>query len=538
MGKAFYLDFVRQIIYQTLLEEKIKNPTKYIGGKNEVSLLSFYEQLVQQDDVDRFTEIYKDLIDQQNRTGLIANGVIVSPENPTITNLNQCTIVPLSFTATFRCTLEDRDLVLESLNHAIELLKGRKRDIAEFDNGKLFQVGTFGNNVNGMPLLHSGDFLGVKDIGQSLYYFLTGKLLELEEKMIDIDLENNDYLYYEENNQLKVGIYYHKHYDNVLTDFVSRSVSYNSETKRFYIIEERTSRSEFRNLPIFREAECSCYIDGTGRTGYGNINDEGLTNEGLWTFTITWVFSNVETEPSAYSISSETIVVDEYDFINVEETNEYPDIIFPPEHESFAKYKVSLSFDALRCDEPRTLNGNEYCQISLGGSATVTNARIRFGNDILKVGITKLKIKGSPDIEIYNALDPTWYWLEPLEVPASNNANTKPIQLIANAFKTNSHTDSLNINLQYTFVIDTEIALIKQFYDYARYGEQAVIESGAIVVDGITPNMIFGIVEFYNTWGNYEIKEIPTKVVESVDIDNSESDTLTITIPFQVQGEY
>ena len=188
MGKAFYLDFVRQIIYQTLLEEKIKNPTKYIGGKNEVSLLSFYEQLVQQDDVDRFTEIYKDLIDQQNRTGLIANGVIVSPENPTITNLNQCTIVPLSFTATFRCTLEDRDLVLESLNHAIELLKGRKRDIAEFDNGKLFQVGTFGNNVNGMPLLQSGDFLGVKDIEQSTLLFLETKIAELEQDNIEIDI--------------------------------------------------------------------------------------------------------------------------------------------------------------------------------------------------------------------------------------------------------------------------------------------------------------------------------------------------------------
>lgn len=538
MGKAFYLDFVRQIIYQTLLEEKIKNPTKYIGGKNEVSLLSFYEQLVQQDDVDRFTEIYKDLIDQQNRTGLIANGVIVSPENPTITNLNQCTIVPLSFTATFRCTLEDRDLVLESLNHAIELLKGRKRDIAEFDNGKLFQVGTFGNNVNGMPLLQSGDFLGVKDIEQSTLLFLETKIAELEQDNIEIGIKSGDYLYYEENSKLKVGVYTNNHYNNVLTELINRSDSYVIGNQEFYIDEERTSRNTFSYLPIIKRAICSCYIDGVLKEGTGTILNEYLDDEGIWHFEILWKFTDIETQPSSYSISSETIEADEYGFTNVEETSEYPDIIFPPEHESFAKYKVSLSFDALRCDEPRTLNGNEYCQISLGGSATVTNARIRFGNDILKVGITKLKIKGSPDIEIYNALDPTWYWLEPLEVPASNNANTKPIQLIANAFKTNSHTDSLNINLQYTFVVDTEIALIKQFYDYTRYGEQAVIEDGAIVVDGITPNMIFGIVEFYNTWGNYEIKEIPAKVVESVDNENSESDVLTITIPFQVQGEY
>ena len=48
---------------------------------------------------------------------------------------------------------------------------------------------------------------------------------------------------------------------------------------------------------------------------------------------------------------------------------DYP-ILFPPEHEGFEKYKLSLSFDSIKCNQPRTLNGDEYCDISFGGSAT------------------------------------------------------------------------------------------------------------------------------------------------------------------------
>ena len=444
MNKAFPLDFVRQLIEQTLLEENIKDPEKYIGGKNYLSLCSFYEQLVQQDEVDRYTELYKDIIDQQNRTGLIANGVILAPENPTITNLNQCTIIPLSFTINFRCNLENRDNVLYTLNHMISLLKGRKFDIAEFDNGKLFKVGTFGNNVNGVPIIKNGDFLGFGFTDDYYVNQIDAKLGEL--------------------------------------------------------------------LDIF------CFEDGTE-----NLKD------GDWWY--------IEKEGKLCVVR----YTEEDGFVEVFDDGSYPDIVFPPEHNSFDPYKISISFDSLRCDEPRTLNANEYCSITFGGSATISNAKIRFGNDILKLGFEKLLIKGNPDIEISDEDNQTWYWLEPLEIPSSNNANTKPIQLISNAFNTNSHTDSLNISLQYTFVVDTDIPLIKQFYDYARYGIQATIgeKDGKTFIeeDGITPNIIYKICELYNTWGNYEVIFIKAKVVESIEIENTESDVLSITIPFQIQGD-
>ena len=87
--RSFPIDFVRQVIEQTLLEEKIKEPNKYFGGDSQVKLFSFYEQLQKDDEVNRYVEIYRDLTEQQNRTGLIMNGTIIAPENPTITNVNQ-----------------------------------------------------------------------------------------------------------------------------------------------------------------------------------------------------------------------------------------------------------------------------------------------------------------------------------------------------------------------------------------------------------------------------------------------------------------
>ena len=67
----------------------------------------------------------------------------------------------------------------------------------------------------------------------------------------------------------------------------------------------------------------------------------------------------------------------------LENDGTHKDIIFPPEHTSFEKYKLSFSFDAIRCDEPRNLNGEEYCELSFGGSATLVNTGVKLGNDLL-----------------------------------------------------------------------------------------------------------------------------------------------------------
>ena len=430
MSKAFFIDYIRQLIIQTLEQEHIKNPN-LVGGANQVNLFSFYEQLVNQSEVDRYVEMYKELADQQNRSGLIANGIIASPENPTITNINKGTIVPLSFTCAFRLLLEDRDLMLETIDNLIAIHKGRKVDIAQFDNGKLFVVGTIANNVVGTPMIRIGDFIGTKTnsedsvddfIAERLntfnvypYYFNTSELFLSQ---------RTRYLYFEENNLLKVAVY------------------------------------------------------------------------------------NVDTEQWEEKVDDNT----------------YDDVIFPPQHNSFTKYKVSISFDAMRTNEPRTLNGKEVIEISFGGNATVVNKSIKLGNDLTKVCVQKHKLV-TKDLE--QPLDNVEHWLEPLEMPSGNNADTQLNRLMSNNFVANTHTDSITISNRYTFICDDDETLLDEWYDYGRYGTQTTI----------TPNIIYKVTELYSAWGLVKKKQYLAKIVESIDIDNNENDVLTIAIPFQKQGE-
>ena len=439
--KSFPLDFIRQIIEQTLLEEHHKNPTKYFGGANQVNLFSFYEQLQKDEEVNRYVEIYNDLVNQQNRTGLIMNGVLLSPENPTITNLNQCLIIPMTFTGTFRCKIGDRDLVLETINHMIELLKGRKVDVAELNNGTLFKVGTMANNVNGSPYYTNGDFIGYKP------YMSGSSILSLDSYMT---------------NRL-----------NALTT-------------------------------------------------------QGLTNVATYP---QWFYYGNQSSTGVYSLSVAYKEDNNSTWTKIVDDGSYSDVIFPQENTSFTPYKVSLSFDSIRVDEPRTLNGNEYCNISFGGSATIVSKDVLLGNELTKLGIKKTKIVASTDITITG----TQYWLEPLELPSGANAGTQVSQLLSNKFITNSHTDNLTISNQYTFMLDMSVDLLKQWFKYARYGTQA---NGTTITydNGITPNMIYEIKEIWSSWGNVDICTFNAKIVESIDIENTESDSLTISIPFQVQG--
>ena len=433
MEKAFEIDIVRQVIYQTILQEYIKNPDDFIGRKDQIALTSFYEHLLSNEEIDRYVETVRDLNNQQNRTGLIANGIIVEPSNPTITNLNQCDIIPLEFTLNFRCTLANRDKVRYTLNNVITVLKGRKQDVAEFDNGKLFLVGTMGNNVNGSPTIESGDFIGALPLGQSLDTWINNTITSLSQNYLFTAnvFEDGSYLYFETiGGKLAVAVY-----------------EYDSENQT-YVWHER------------------------------------------------------------------------------QESSDYPNIIFPPEHNSFVKWKVSLSFDSFRCTEPRTLNAEDYCDLIFGGSATIVSQYVLLGNELTKLSIKKHGVKTATglDTTLTNGVN---YYLEPLETPSGNNASTTANQLISNKFFTNSHTDGLTITRQYTFVMDSNIGLLKDLFLYARYGIQ----------NNIAPNLLYKVTEYFSAWGIVNVYEKLCKIVENIDIENNESDVMTISLVFQLQGD-
>lgn len=434
--KSFPIEYIRTIFEQKLLEQHNKD-NHFFGGTNQIALSSFYEQLKGQDEIDRFVETYRDLTEQQNRMGLIGNGVILAPENPTYTNLYSATIIPLTWTCSIRCTLENRDQMIDTINNLIEQLKGIKVDVAEIsaidDNGNSymqpFMVGTLGQYRSGVPKIKNGDFIGSTSIAN-----IATRINTLATKgitMPTLSQAQTLWVYYLDGGILRVALNY-----------------YNSST----------SSRKWKQI----------------------------TNDGT-----------------------------------------YNDIIFPPEHSGLAKYKVSFSFDSIRCDEPRNLNSQEYCEISFGGSATLVNESVKLGNDLLYIRISKKKIIADTPYT-YSTNN---HYLEPLEMPSGINANTNPISLVSNHFISNTHTDSLALSLQYTFILDTTKILLTQWFDYARYGTQG------IATDKISPNTIYEITEYWSSWGSFESKIFNAKIVESIDIENTESDTLTISVPFQIQGE-
>lgn len=203
-----------------------------------------------------------------------------------------------------------------------------------------------------------------------------------------------------------------------------------------------------------------------------------------------------------------------------------------PQHESFEKMKIDLSLDDIKVDEPFTLDATQYCNITFGGTATLITNGLKLGNDLTHVTFSKYIIKGQTDY-IFGANS---YDLEPLEMPSGLNANTIPNQLRSNFFKANTHTDSLAISLQYTFILDIQIPLLKQWFDYGRYGI-CNLNNGAIQDSSITPNIIYKIKEYWCAWGIVNVYEFKAKIVEDIDIENTESDTMTIGIALQVQGD-
>ena len=540
MLKTFPIDFIRQIFEQKLFEEHQKNPELF-GGKNQVNIFSFYEQLKTQDEVNRFVENYRALTNQQNRTKLVLNGVLVSPENPTITNLYSSTIIPMSWTCSMRCTLDNRDASIVTINNLIKELKGRKVDVAQLecvdDDGNKytepFMVGTIGQN-NGEPQLKNGDYIGsvenANDIVEKLTNFQT----------LGFDIEYKNYnLYCENDEKLKVvkaikgdNIFYgtdtiiEELYDD--NDFLSGAIikrtTDETYTTKPLLYAKPTQGQLFVELINSQYVIIDCAVE---MLSYELVN-------GHLEFTLKYTILEPTIQDSnvvyvQYAMGTYIYLLN-YSFAYNDGT--ITDIVFPPEHTSFEKYKVSLSFDAIRCDEPRNLNEKEYCELSFGGSATLVNNGVKLGNDLLKLSIHKNKIVANPTVDLSSS---SIYYLEPLEMPSGSNANTQISQLMSNKFISNTHTDSLSLTLQYTFIADENVELLNQWFDYARYGTQDTTSS--TLDERISPNIVYDVVEYWSGWGNYKTKQVLAKITGDISIENTESDTLTLGVTFQVQGE-
>jgi hypothetical protein len=108
---------------------------------NTIFLASFYEQIQDDEQINRYVDTIKELLALQNREKSESNykamGIIAQSGNAEIINIKQNYISPLEYQARFDIELNDRDYVLGKLKTLINDLRGRKFDLIQLTNQQI-----------------------------------------------------------------------------------------------------------------------------------------------------------------------------------------------------------------------------------------------------------------------------------------------------------------------------------------------------------------------------------------------------------------
>lgn len=106
---------------------------------SSIFLASFYEQIQEPDQIERYVENIKELLALQNReqdkSNYKAMGVIAQSGNAEIINIKTNYISPLEYQARFEIEVNDRDYVLGKLKTLIDNLRGRKFEVVLLQSG-------------------------------------------------------------------------------------------------------------------------------------------------------------------------------------------------------------------------------------------------------------------------------------------------------------------------------------------------------------------------------------------------------------------
>jgi hypothetical protein len=121
-------------LLRALFVDKLNDPT--------IFLASFYEQIQDDQQIERYVETIKELLALQNREKSESNykamGIVAQSGNAEIINIKQNYISPLEYQARFDIELSDRDYVLGKLKTLINDLRGRKFDMLLGVSGKAY----------------------------------------------------------------------------------------------------------------------------------------------------------------------------------------------------------------------------------------------------------------------------------------------------------------------------------------------------------------------------------------------------------------
>ena len=385
---------------------------------NTIFLASFYEQIQDDQQIERYVETIKELLALQNREKSESNykamGIIAQSGNAEIINIKQNYISPLEYQARFDIELSDRDYVLGKLKTLINDLRGRKFDIVALTNGSVSILPdnfTIGQTTNKIALNPLGTFVTVGATNPT---------------------------------------------------FTAPSAFVAHLNSTYEIVESSTAfllNVPYKVLFIYNNLLRSRVITRTGAT--------------------TYTYASLQT------------------IGEVEKT-----------------YKLSLSFDGIQSQEPYINNGVDRVFLFFGGSATVVEANVSLGNDIILNTIQVGKNTG------------TIFTVEPTEIPASLSVSDDTFQTYANGYRTQDRNLAIGNKMAYSFIYDNTIALYNDLYTYSRFGTNASSYA----------QQVFTIKEYRYSFGVLTTNTFFAKLGD-VATSNTNGDVMTLSVNLKV-GDY
>jgi hypothetical protein len=448
---------------------------------NTIFLASFYEQIQDEQQIERYVETIKELLSLQNREKSVSNykamGIIAQSGNAEIINIKQNYISPLEYQARFDIELNDRDYVLGKLKTLINDLRGRKFDLALRSTGQvvIFQEPFIFNDLHTLPLITNNMYIpytGSNPItgGSASTDFITHLKTRVVLTIATLNIPQT--IYFTFGGNFYSTIYQH-------TDWVgvsSNITAYNATTEK-----EEATVSSFSNLTEMTNA-INAFVNASGRTNRGVLR----------------IFS---TESQGYGYRTIGLGT---------ETRSTPVLLGTTP----TFYKLSLSFDGIQSQEPYINNGVDRVFLFFGGSATVVESKVSLGNDIVLNTIQVGKNTG------------TIFTVEPTEIPASLSVSDDTFQTYANGYRTQDRNLAIGNKMAYSFIYDNTNSLYNGLYEYARFGTNAATYA----------QQVFTIKEYRYSFGVLTLNTFFAKLGD-VATSNTNGDVMTISVNFKV-GDY
>jgi hypothetical protein len=444
---------------------------------NTIFLASFYEQIQDEQQIERYVDSIKELLALQNREKSESNykamGIVAQSGSAEIINIKQNYISPLEYQARFDIELTDRDYVLGKLKTLINDLRGRKFDLALRSTGEVvvFQEPSGYNDLHTLPIITSKMYIpytGTDPATAANFFAHLKTRVVLNRAKANID----QVIYFTYQGNFYSTIYKYSLFNTTASDITA----YNATTEQAQSTINTISNSTALSGILFG------WMNVSSRTSRGVLRIQA-TDTGLYHYYS--VTLGTETRTTLVNLGTNPTL-----------------------------YKLSLSFDGIQSQEPYINNGVDRVFLFFGGSATVVEANVSLGNDIVLNTIQVGNDEG------------TIFTVEPTEIPSSLSVSDDTFQTYTNGYRSQDRNLAIGNKMAYSFIYDNTIALYNDLYTYARFGTNA----------GTYAQQVFTIKEYRYSFGIVVINTFYAKLGD-VATSNTNGDVMTISVNFKI-GDY